>query len=92
MNPTRRTRLKHALIECAIPQYEIAQEVGMSETRLSRIASGRLPPTTEERARLAAFLELPETALFEGHAAKNTRRRAQRVPSPDQTKPANNNR
>jgi len=60
----RRRSLKLALVLCPRPQYMIAAESHMSESRLSRLATCRSAPTPEERARLAAVLGVPEDELF----------------------------
>lgn len=54
------TKLKLALIEHGVPQYVIAQRMGVSETRLSRIIRGRAQPTREEQKRLSELLGVAE--------------------------------
>lgn len=56
--------LKMQLLGRAEPQYAVAAQVGMSETRLSRIVQGRVEPTPEERKRLSEALGVPEAELF----------------------------
>lgn len=62
-------RLKAALIATGKPQYRIANELRISETRLSRIVRGRLKPSLAEARRLVDLLEAPLEALFEGQDA-----------------------
>jgi transcriptional regulator with XRE-family HTH domain len=57
-------RLKLAIIAKGRKQYELAAEMGMSETRLSRIVSGRLAPSADEQHKLARLLDVPVEALF----------------------------
>ena len=58
------TKLKLALFECGRPAYLIAAEVGMSETRLSRVVTGRLRPTPEEARAVAEQLGHEVDDLF----------------------------
>ena len=61
------TTLKVALLRAGLPQFRVARELGMSETRLSRIVQGRALPSAEEAQRLRELLKCPE--LFEDTAA-----------------------
>lgn len=65
----RNSKLKDAVFKLGRHQYEVAREVGISETRLSRLVQGRAEPTVGERTRLAKVLGVDETDLFEGAAA-----------------------
>lgn len=56
--------LKLALIQSGQTQFEIAHQVGISETRLSRLVRGRLPPSEEEAKRIARILRVSPTQLF----------------------------
>lgn len=58
-------KLKAALFARREPQYVLAARVGMTETRLSRIIQGRIPPSAEERAAIANALGLPQAEVFE---------------------------
>jgi transcriptional regulator with XRE-family HTH domain len=59
------TPLKRALVESGEPQYRIAARSGMTETRLSRLATGRASATLDERKRLAKTLNTtPEKLLL----------------------------
>lgn len=52
------SKLKLALVSSEKHAYEIARDLGISETRLSRIANGRVTPTLEEAAHIARALGL----------------------------------
>jgi len=56
--------LKMALISSKLPAYRVAADCGISESRLSRIATGRLEPTPEELERLARVLGVPASQLM----------------------------
>ena len=56
--------LKKAIIDAAIPQYEIARQTNISETRLSRLVTGRAIPTDEEKTALARTLGAASNDLF----------------------------
>ena len=62
------TKVKAALQEKRLHQYELARQVGITETRLSRIVRGRIEATIEEKRKLAQLLELPMDVLFSGLA------------------------
>lgn len=66
-----RTPLQIALFEAGIPQYRIAQRAGIDETRLSRVAVGRIKPTPDERRRIAAAVGKAEAELFEDEPASD---------------------
>ena len=57
--------LKVAIIEAATPQYEIARKSKiLSETRLSRLATGRAVATPAEQEALSKVLGKPISSLF----------------------------
>jgi len=56
--------LKFAILKEERHQYELASEIGMSETRLSRIILGRAQPTADERRSIARALNMSEDELF----------------------------
>ena len=56
--------LKIALLRIGLPQYAIAQSLGWSESRLSRIVSGRVRPTSQEQDSVAEQLGVPRDQLF----------------------------
>jgi transcriptional regulator with XRE-family HTH domain len=60
----RNNRLKDAIFRSGRFQYAIAQEAGLTETRLSRLIQGRALPTPLERRRIATVLRCPEAELF----------------------------
>ncbi|MRG96522.1 helix-turn-helix domain-containing protein [Polyangium spumosum] len=57
------TALKRVLVETGIPQYQVAQRAGLTETRLSRLATGRATPTEDELQRLAEALGVDTDCL-----------------------------
>jgi transcriptional regulator with XRE-family HTH domain len=63
------SRLKVALVESRRFAYDVAREVGVSETRLSRIVNGRILPTPDEAARLARALGIPVAEIATRRAA-----------------------
>ena len=56
--------LKMALLRSGVPQFEIARQTGLSETKLSRLVRGRLSPSLEEATRLAELLHEHVAHLF----------------------------
>lgn len=58
------TALKYYILGSRIPQYELAQRVGITETRLSRLATGRATPNSTERTSLARALNVDPDRLF----------------------------
>lgn len=67
------SRLKLALLECGVPQYVIAQRMGVSETRLSRIIRGRAQATREERKSLSELLGVAEEDIASGPRTESRR-------------------
>jgi len=57
--------LKLAVLRSGVRQYVLASNLGVSESRLSRIIGGRVVPTEHERMRLAALLGRDESSLFD---------------------------
>ena len=54
-----------ALIESQINTVEnMSARTGIERTRLSRIENGRVRPRPDERARIAAALDVPTEKLF----------------------------
>lgn len=62
---TGTSRLRVALFVCGRRQYEVAAAAGMTETRLSRIALGRVQASADEMQRIAEVLGKPVVELFE---------------------------
>lgn len=50
------TKLKLLLFRSGFHQYEVARRLGCTETRVSRLARGRVSPTQEECELLAGIL------------------------------------
>jgi transcriptional regulator with XRE-family HTH domain len=48
--------IKLAMMEAGKPQYVVARQTGIDETRLSRLATGRAKPTKNELQSLATML------------------------------------
>lgn len=57
------TPLKLILLQRGMHQYALAAQLGISETRMSRLASGRATPNDAEAAALANALGIPADAL-----------------------------
>jgi transcriptional regulator with XRE-family HTH domain len=58
------TTLKMLIFTSGKSQYELAQKLGMSETRMSRISSGRIAPTLYEAAAIAKHFDKSATEIF----------------------------
>ena len=57
----RLTRLKLARLESGLRQWDVARRVGVSESQLSKIETGRIIPDASVIERIAAVLDvLPE--------------------------------
>ena len=70
--------LKLALLRDRRPQYVVAREAAISETRLSRIVTGRIEPTEAEKSCLARVLTRDVGDLFSTpHAREETGRSEQ---------------
>ena len=46
-----------------LTQWKVARDVGIEETRLSKLITGRLKPAPEEIDKLAAYLNVPAALL-----------------------------
>lgn len=57
--------LKMAILRSGRSQWEIARDIGISETRLSRILRGRVEVRDEEREALARILGATMGELFD---------------------------
>lgn len=62
------TTLKAAILASGSHQYQLAKRTGITETRLSRLVTGRDAPTADERRALADALGVAEEDLFSGRA------------------------
>ena len=56
--------LKHTLIDHPDPNWQIAKEALMSDSKLSKIVNGYILPTEEEMNRLAQVLGKGREELF----------------------------
>lgn len=56
--------LKHALIDLQIPQYKVAQMLGVPHTAISKFIAGIQEPTEEQKKRLSEILGTTEEELF----------------------------
>lgn len=59
----RITELKRLIVGKNIIQADLAEAVGISEYRLSRIVNGRIKPTEYERKHLANFFGIERKEL-----------------------------
>ena len=62
------TKLKLARLKRGMLQWQVAAEIGISESSLSKLESGRRRPTRELLARIAAVLEVPLDQIEEHEA------------------------
>lgn len=62
--PATRRELVIAIIDDGRYRYEIAHDAGLSPTLLSGVVTGRVNPTPEQRAAIAAELGRPVGELF----------------------------
>ena len=58
------TALRLAIIETGQFQYQIGEQAGIHEARLTRIVRGRARPSERERLALSGVLGKDEGALF----------------------------
>ena len=56
--------LKIEIIRLGLNQYELAQKVGIHETRLSQLIHGRARPTAGEKKLISDILGKDENELF----------------------------
>jgi len=57
--------LKLAILRSGRPQYTIARDANITETRLSRNILGRITPTDDEKKRIAELLGMCADDLFD---------------------------
>ena len=60
----RRSMLKGAIYALYGSQSEFAAVIGIAESRLSQIVTGRRPPNAGERAMMSRVLNCPMSILF----------------------------
>lgn len=58
-------QLKLAVLLDGRPQYQLARDLGWSESRLCRVIRGVIDATPADRARIAELLGVPERKLFD---------------------------
>jgi transcriptional regulator with XRE-family HTH domain len=58
------TNLKHALVDHPGPAYRVAQKLGISDSRLSKIVIGLVEPNKEEKTGLVAIFGVRVEELF----------------------------
>lgn len=58
-------KLKVKIVESGLTQCVVAGKLGLREERISNFIHGRRNPTTDEKTRLAAFLNCDAGELFE---------------------------
>jgi len=61
---TRNIGLKKALIDRGVPDYRSAIDANLNPTKLSKIISGLVIPTQDEKERLSEVLDRPADELF----------------------------
>jgi transcriptional regulator with XRE-family HTH domain len=64
MDRTPNITVKTAIWGSGKTQTDIAERIGVSESRLSRFLHGRAELTDDEKKRLARALRIPADALF----------------------------
>ena len=58
------TPLKHALVDHPYPAWKVAQRLGVSDVRVSKLSSGLAAPRDWEKSGLAEILGKSEQELF----------------------------
>lgn len=62
---------KLARLRAGLTQLAVARSVGVSESKITRIETGRCSPSRTLRQRLAALLETDANELFSNDIGKN---------------------
>src|SRR6266511_3251487 len=75
-----RTTVKSRLIELRLKQFEAAQQLGLSDSRMSVIVSGRLAVLPGLAERLARILDLPVSAIVSRASAATRTTSGDRAP------------
>jgi transcriptional regulator with XRE-family HTH domain len=60
----KNNRLKFAVLELFPHQYDFCQKVGIREDRFSKLISGRVSPTEDEKKIIAQELGVEPDAIF----------------------------
>ena len=58
------TPVKHALVDHPDPAWKVARAAGFSDVYLSRIASGRVNPSSAQKEEISKILKRPVQELF----------------------------
>lgn len=58
-------RLKYLRIDWQLRQWDVCKALGMSESKYSRIESGRLEPSEQELEQLSKYFNCEPSILFE---------------------------
>ncbi len=58
------TPLKHALVDHHEPAWKVAQRLGISEPRMTKLAQGRATPRDWEKTGLSEILGKPPHEIF----------------------------
>lgn len=56
--------LKHALIDLQVPQYRVAQMIGVAPTAISKFIAEIQEPTQEQKKKLSNILGKSQKELF----------------------------
>jgi DNA-binding XRE family transcriptional regulator len=59
------SKLKLALIEAGVLAYELGHAVGISESKMCALSTGRSLPTVQQAKALAKKLKVPVDSLFD---------------------------
>ena len=62
---TRNRRLKSARVLSDLTQLELAERIGMKESEVSRIETGRACPDAEMKRRISEALQKPTFEIFD---------------------------
>lgn len=61
---TRLTRLKFRRMKAGVTQWRLAEQIGISETLLSKLESGRISPNEADAVTIAAALDSLPSELW----------------------------
>ncbi len=57
-------RMKAERMSRGLTQWDVCFAVGMSESKYSKVESGKVPPTEEEAKKLAVYFRMEQAELF----------------------------